>query len=99
MNSLTLTLTDHDILADLERYGDTGEQRRIALVALRLGLQALRHARGEIDALALQQTAERVLEQVEARFNQHLNDHADLLGRTVLARHPRLPLAARRTNP
>jgi hypothetical protein len=81
MHPLTLTLADPDILADLARYGAADEQQRIALVALRLGLQALRHARGEVDALALQQTAERVLEQVEARFHRHLSDHADLLGR------------------
>ncbi len=79
--TITLSLTDRDILDELARYGDEGEQQRAALVALRLGLQALRHARGEIDALALQQTAERVLEQVDARFSRHLNDHADLMGR------------------
>ncbi|MBX0329914.1 hypothetical protein K2Z83_19805 [Oscillochloris sp. ZM17-4] len=79
--SIDLTLTDHDILADLARYGEEDEQQRIALVALRLGLQALRHARGEVDALALQQTAERVFQQVDTRFSQHLHDHADLLGR------------------
>ena len=79
-NLLTLTLTDPTLLDDLARYGDADEQQRIAEVALRLGLQALRHARGEIDALALQQTAERVLDQVEARFSRHLSEHAAMLG-------------------
>ena len=71
-----LTLTDPDLLAELARYGDRDDQERIALVALRLGLQALRLARGEVDALALQQTAERVLDQIEGRFSQHLAQHS-----------------------
>lgn len=78
---LALILTDHDLLDDLARYGDESEQQRVALVALRLGLQALRHARGEIDSLALQQTAERIIEQIDDRFRRHLDDHADILGR------------------
>ena len=45
--NLQLTLTEPDALAELARYSTAAEQQRIALVALNLGQQALRHARGE----------------------------------------------------
>lgn len=76
---MLLPIIDPDLLAELARYGDADAQERIALVSLRLGLQALRHARGEVDALALQQTAERVIDQIESRFTEHLSQHAGLL--------------------
>jgi len=74
-----LTINDPDLLAELSRYGDDSAQQHITLVALRLGLQALRHARGEVDALALQQTAERVLEEIDGRVTHHLSQHSAVL--------------------
>jgi len=77
--AMHIAITDPDTLTELARYGDTAEQQRIALVALSLGLHALRHARGEVDALALQQTAERVIAQMDDRVERHLSSHAATL--------------------
>lgn len=78
-NSLIITITNPDLLAELARYGDPPDQQRIAESALRIGLRALRHARGEVDANSLQQTAEHILVQLEQHVQQHLDTHSQHL--------------------
>jgi hypothetical protein len=69
----TITITDPELLSELARYGDELEQQHIAEIALRIGIQALRNARGEIDTQSLQQTAEHILKQLDQRVEQHLS--------------------------
>ncbi len=78
-NSLIITITNPDLLAELNRYGDPPDQQRIAEAALRIGLRALRHARGEVDTNSLQQTAEHILAQLEQHVQQHLATHSQHL--------------------
>jgi hypothetical protein len=85
---LTITVTDPELLAELARYGDEPEQQHIAEAALSIGIQALRHARGEVDAQSLQQTAERILAQLDQRVEQHLSAHSQRLLQQFSLDHP-----------
>lgn len=87
-NLLTIPIADPELLTELARYGNETEQQRIAEVALRIGLQALRNARGEVDAQTLQQTAEQVLSQLDQRVEQHLTAHSTNLLQQFSLDHP-----------
>src|SRR5260221_11599365 len=60
-SSLTLEITDSGLLTQLSDYGDSENQQAVAMVALKIGLQALRYAGGAIDKDVLQQTANGIL--------------------------------------
>lgn len=69
---LRLTVRDRDTLVALAEF-PTAEQRAVfALDALRIGVLALRQARGQLDANAVQRECERMLGLLE----RHLSEHA-----------------------
>jgi hypothetical protein len=56
-----LVVSDHDSVAELLQRAEGRERDEYALTALRIGLLALRHARGQIDADAVRHEGERLL--------------------------------------
>ena len=69
---LELTVKDRDSIAELYRYPEGDTRDEIALVALRIGVLALRQARGQIDADVVRREAERML----FELSKHLGNHA-----------------------
>ncbi len=71
--SLTLTLEvwEPEVVAELSRQAVGSERTRLATAALRLGVLALREARGEIDARTVQQEGERLVSEVKSVLHEH----------------------------
>jgi hypothetical protein len=76
---LTLVVSDHDSVAELLQKTDGRERDEYALTALRIGLLALRHARGQIDAEAVKREGEKLLLDLRHALEQSRNEaHANL---------------------
>jgi hypothetical protein len=68
---LHLTVTDPEVVSELCAR-EVGEERdRLALSALRVGVLALRQARGFIDAMMVREEGARLLESVREALTQH----------------------------
>ncbi len=77
---LILTVTDRESIDELSSYGD-GERESFALQALRIGVLALRQARGRIDADLIQRETQRMLGALEGRLSAYsLQMHEKLSG-------------------
>jgi hypothetical protein len=63
--SLHLLVRDPEVLAELSQRGEGRERDEFALTALRLGVIALRHATGTIDAGALRNEADKMIQEVD----------------------------------
>lgn len=68
---IRLRVDDPEILADLIETPAGDERDRLAMHALRIGLLALRQARGHIDADAVRREGERILSDLRSRLEQH----------------------------
>ena len=60
---LELTVRDADVIAELSKCGDLDERHDYALSALRLGVLALRQARGEVDSRAIKRALSQAMRQ------------------------------------
>lgn len=58
---LRLTITDPDVLAEMKKHPESLSRERYASSALRLGVLALRHATGELDANVIRDAAQHLL--------------------------------------
>ena len=68
---LQLTVVDHETIEELLSY-PCGEGRElVALNALRIGVLALRQARGRIDADLIQRETQRMLSGLESQLSSH----------------------------
>jgi hypothetical protein len=61
---LVLQVNDPELIAELEKREPGSDREQYALVALRLGLLALRSAAGQMDAVAVRAEGERILSQL-----------------------------------
>jgi len=81
VNSATLDLqlkvSDPDVIAELEKHKEGWDREDYALTALRLGSLALRQARGELDAVAVRETGQKVLHDLESLFQERGDKIAD----------------------
>jgi hypothetical protein len=78
---LHLEVLDPEVAAELGRHSEGPERDRYALGALRLGVLALRQARGELDVQAVRQEGERLVEGVRAALEQQMKTvERELLG-------------------
>jgi len=68
---LELTVTDPEVVAELCARQEGRVRDEYALGALRLGVLALRQARGQIDANTLRHEGERLLGDVQAALTEH----------------------------
>jgi len=68
---LELTVTDAEVITELNAKQEGRERHEYALGALRLGVLALRQARGQIDAGTLRREGERLLGDVQLALSEH----------------------------
>jgi len=74
---LELTVDDQDTIAELVRHADGEEREQFAARALRIGVLALRQARGAIDGDAVRREGERLIDTLQGALDTHatrLND-------------------------
>jgi len=68
---LRLSILDRDTLDELAAYPEGEERERFALAALRIGVLALRQARGRIDADLIQRETQRMLSGLQSQLSLH----------------------------
>jgi ABC-type transporter Mla subunit MlaD len=68
---LELVVSDAASVTELAQYSNERERNEYALSALRIGLLSLKHARGQIDADAVQHEADRMLEKLASTLSEH----------------------------
>ena len=68
---LELTVKDRDTIAELCRYAEGELRDDFALTALRIGILALRQARGQLDGDVVRREAERMLRELAHCLTQH----------------------------
>src|SRR5579859_3518318 len=61
---LTLEVTDPEVVAELRRRAEGDDRDRYALAALRVGVLALRGARGDVDAAAMREAGTALVAEV-----------------------------------
>ena len=66
---LTLVVTDRDTAIELLQKADSGERTEYALAALRIGVLALKHARGQVDVDAVRHEGERLLRELKTTLD------------------------------
>jgi hypothetical protein len=76
---LTVVVSDHESVAELLQKTEGRERDEYALTSLRIGILALKHARGQIDADAVKREGERLLVDLKSALDQSRNDiHSNL---------------------
>jgi hypothetical protein len=68
---LELAVTDQEVIRELCQQAEGRERDDYALSALRLGVLALKQARGQVDAQALKREGELLLKDVSQALNEH----------------------------
>ncbi len=68
---LNLTVYDTDTIEELLSYPEGEERETFILNALRVGVMALKQARGKIDADLVKRESERMLETLDSKLNEH----------------------------
>jgi hypothetical protein len=76
---LELAIEDRDTIDELCAYPAGPERESFALNALRIGVLALRQARGRIDVDMLQQETQRLLASLQVQLDAHANQTHDQL--------------------
>lgn len=74
---LSLRLRDPEVIAELRAIADPRERAEHAVTALRIGLLAMRSARGQVDADAVRGQVDRMLIELRKGLEQH-RDHLSL---------------------
>ena len=85
---LELTISDPDLIAELEQYADGDEREQFALKAIKIGVMALRQARGQIDADAVRREGERLMNDLKNRLDGHERRHLHVGPRRLRRRPP-----------
>jgi hypothetical protein len=80
---LEVNITDPEVVAELNCRREGRERDEFALAALRLGVLALRQARGQLDADTLRQEGADLLNQVRLALTAHQNDLKSSLSLTL----------------
>lgn len=80
---IDLVVTDREVLAELVARKEGRERDEYALAALRVGVLALRQARGQLDANALKREGEQLLSAVQLALNDHRTHVSQFLAGTL----------------
>ncbi|MBI3866859.1 MAG: hypothetical protein HY290_33685 [Planctomycetia bacterium] len=68
---LELTVEDAETIAELWSHPEGEERDRFALSALRIGVLALRQARGQVDGEQIRRQTDHMLHSMQAQLNEH----------------------------
>jgi hypothetical protein len=84
-DSLLVELVVHDpeMIAELYRFAEGDAREDYARQALRIGVMALRQARGQIDAELVRREADRLLETMQNRLEEHARSVQDRTSQTL----------------
>jgi len=80
---LELTVTDPEAIVELLTRTEGRDRDEYALSALRLGLLALRQARGQVDSVALRVEGDHLLSSVQSALRDHRSFLAESLTKTL----------------
>jgi hypothetical protein len=80
---LNLEVRDPDVVRELRSLENPAEQARVALTALRIGVLALRQARGQIDAEVVRNEGQRILEEMQFKLTAHQTTLGESMARTL----------------
>jgi hypothetical protein len=69
--TLTITVEDHETLNEIEKFPIGPERDSFVVDALRIGVLALRQARGQIDAETVKQEGEKILSALAHKLDSH----------------------------
>lgn len=70
---LSLEIDDPDTAGELAMYPEGETRQKFALTALRIGVMAMRQARGQLDATALRSESDRLLLTMNSQLREHSN--------------------------
>ena len=76
---IELTVDDPDTVAELCRHTEGEDREQFAVRALRIGVLALRQARGQIDGEVVRRESERLIAAMQSRLGEHSNSVQDRL--------------------
>ena len=82
---LDLEITDPDLTRALGAYPEGRARREFALTALRIGVLALRQARGQLDSATIRQEGERLMADLGSELKTHRERLSAELGSTLTA--------------
>ncbi|MEX2287702.1 MAG: hypothetical protein WD648_11475 [Planctomycetaceae bacterium] len=80
---IELTVRDPVTVVELYAYPEGPERDEFALNALRIGVLALKQARGQVDADLVRRESERLLDNLESRLKMHTGSLNDLLAASL----------------
>src|SRR5579863_510177 len=78
---LILCITDPEVAHELREHEEGPERDAFAKHALRIGVVALRHASGALDAQSIQRESERMLGAVREALSAHTSQTASSIAR------------------
>lgn len=73
---LHIEVVDPEVVSELLKHDEGHERELFSLSALRLGVLAMRQARGELDAATIREAGERLLAEVRETLTSHAGDMA-----------------------
>lgn len=79
---LQLSISDPDVVAELMRVSED-ERPKLALAAMRVGVLAMRNARGTIDVTAIRDEGRALMERLDQAVKAHQQDLENRLGHTL----------------
>src|SRR5262245_26217883 len=68
---IELTVEDQDTIAELCQHAEGEDRERFSLSALRIGVLALRQARGQVDGEQIRRQTDYLLQSLEGQLGQH----------------------------
>jgi hypothetical protein len=80
---LQLEVRDPEVIAELVCFEGAADRSRVALTALRIGVLALRQARGEMDAQVVRSEGQRILTEMQTRLSAHQDAVATSVSATL----------------
>jgi hypothetical protein len=68
---LDLLIEDLEVVAEVKKAGNSAEQKKYALQALKIGVLALKQARGEIDVHQIKNAGDQLIKELQHRLDDH----------------------------
>ena len=81
--ALELIVADRETVLELSSFAEGPARDEFALTALKIGVLALRQARGQIDAELIQRETQRMLDGMELKLGEHSRAVQDRLGASL----------------
>ncbi len=80
---ISLQVSDPEVIAELEKHPAGLDRERLCLTALRLGVLALRQARGELDAASIREAGQQIIHDIESLFQERGREISETLANSL----------------